>query len=210
MNDTLQTAHTDGADPAKRRQILHGAREVFLAKGYDGASMDGIAKAAGVSKGTLYVYFQNKECLFEALITEQKRTLAENLFDTAGDSTDFRAHLVRIARRYLDYMAAPEHIASIRMVIGAMERFPAFGPVFYAAGPQTGIEKLAAIFRTAVAAGRLREDCDVGVAAGHFMDLCASGTLKRLLFHVETRPDPARMAESVEAAVDVFLRAYGR
>ena len=58
------TAGGEGQDSEKRRQILDGAREVFRAKGYEGASMDAIAKAAGVSKGTLYVYFTNKDELF--------------------------------------------------------------------------------------------------------------------------------------------------
>ena len=51
-------------DSAKRRQIVEGARDMFLARGFDAASMGDIAKAAGVSKGTLYVYFKNKEELF--------------------------------------------------------------------------------------------------------------------------------------------------
>ncbi|MBV8107083.1 MAG: helix-turn-helix transcriptional regulator, partial [Hyphomicrobiales bacterium] len=53
---------------AKRRQIMDGARTVFLSAGFDGASMNDIARAAGVSKGTLYAYFTSKEELFEAII----------------------------------------------------------------------------------------------------------------------------------------------
>ena len=52
---SAQPEKGDAPDKDKRRQILNGAREVFLAKGYEGASMDAIAKASGVSKGTLYV-----------------------------------------------------------------------------------------------------------------------------------------------------------
>ena len=48
-----------------------GAREIFLARGFDAASMSDIAKAAGVSKGTLYVYFKNKEELFAAIVQER-------------------------------------------------------------------------------------------------------------------------------------------
>ena len=51
-------------DSAKRRQIVQGARSIFLAQGFDAASMNDIARAAGVSKGTLYVYFDKKEQLF--------------------------------------------------------------------------------------------------------------------------------------------------
>src|ERR1041385_3700142 len=56
---------------SKRRKILDGAREVFMDLGFDGASMGEIARAAGVSKGTLYVYFADKSRLFEAIVEEE-------------------------------------------------------------------------------------------------------------------------------------------
>src|SRR3978361_1849958 len=58
-------------DSSKRRQILDGARKVFMDLGFDGASMGEIARAAGVSKGTLYVYFADKSRLFEAIVEEE-------------------------------------------------------------------------------------------------------------------------------------------
>src|SRR6202789_4045094 len=58
-------------DSAKRRQILDGASKVFMELGFDGASMGEIARAAGVSKGTLYVYFADKNRLFEAIVERE-------------------------------------------------------------------------------------------------------------------------------------------
>src|ERR1700692_4484500 len=82
-------SQVDGTeDSAKRRQIMDGARAVFLAQGFDAASMGEIARAAGVSKGTLYVYFENKEQLFEAIVHEQCQTQAEGLFDLDPDDGD--------------------------------------------------------------------------------------------------------------------------
>ncbi len=75
----------------KRQQILEGARIVFLSAGFDGASMGEIARAAGVSKGTLYVYFESKEALFEALTTQEKASLAEALFTLDADDPTCRA-----------------------------------------------------------------------------------------------------------------------
>ena len=66
------TLHLVGEeDSSKRRQILDGARKVFMDLGFDGASMGEIARAAGVSKGTLYVYFADKNRLFEAIVEEE-------------------------------------------------------------------------------------------------------------------------------------------
>src|ERR1700687_1196650 len=58
-------------DSSKRRQILAGARKVFMDLGFDGASMGEIARSAGVSKGTLYVYFADKNRVFEAIVEEE-------------------------------------------------------------------------------------------------------------------------------------------
>src|SRR5437016_12447685 len=58
-------------DSSKRRQILDGASKVFMDLGFDGASMGEIARAAGVSKGTLYVYFSDKNRLFEAIVERE-------------------------------------------------------------------------------------------------------------------------------------------
>src|SRR5271167_2998715 len=58
-------------DSSKRRQIIDGARKVFLDLGFDGASMGVIARAAGVSKGTLYVYFADKNRLFESIVEQE-------------------------------------------------------------------------------------------------------------------------------------------
>ncbi|MGY4415682.1 DNA-binding transcriptional regulator YbjK [Bradyrhizobium sp. LB7.1] len=60
-------------DSSKRRQILDGARKVFMDLGFDGASMGEIARAAQVSKGTLYVYFADKSALSSKPSSSRRR-----------------------------------------------------------------------------------------------------------------------------------------
>ena len=96
---------------AKRRQIMEGARTVFLSAGFDGASMNDIARAAGVSKGTLYAYFTSKDQLFEAIIRAEYAQSAERLctFRREGDPrsmlTDFGVRLMRPDGRAQPYVA---------------------------------------------------------------------------------------------------------
>src|SRR3954469_3881039 len=74
-------------DSSKRRQILDGARKLFLDLGFDAASKGEIARASGVSKGTLYVYFADKNHLFEAIVEQEmlkQQKVAFN-FDPARD-----------------------------------------------------------------------------------------------------------------------------
>src|SRR4029077_15894854 len=68
LAETEKPELAEHEESAKRRQIMEGAREVFLAQGFDAATMGEIARKAGVSKGTLYVYFDSKERLFEPLL----------------------------------------------------------------------------------------------------------------------------------------------
>jgi AcrR family transcriptional regulator len=196
-----------GVDSAKRRQILDGARRVFLAHGFDGASMGEIAKAAGVSKGTLYVYFDSKEALFEALIIEERRSLAEVLFQLDADDPDPRSVLRRLGLSFLQMMVRTEHMSSIRMVIGIVEKFPRFGQSFYEAGPCQGARRLKAYLDAQVKAGRLRI-ADTELAANHFLDLCQSGILRRVLLTGQA-PTPDEMARNVDEAIRVFFAAYG-
>ena len=85
-----------GQDPAKRQQIIEGARRVFIEMGFDAASMNDITRAAGVSKGTIYVYFANKEELFEALIEDERHRIFNDLYDALErDAAGLREALIR-------------------------------------------------------------------------------------------------------------------
>jgi AcrR family transcriptional regulator len=196
-------------DSAKRRQILEGARAAFLAMGFDGASMNDVARLAGVSKGTLYVYFTNKEALFEALIREERRQQAEQLFVLDDSSHDVRLVLTALGISLIEIMTSPKSIAQIRTVIGVVNKFPQVGRAFFEAGPHYGIERLSIWLSKQAEAGFLRLD-DPRLAAMQFMELCQAGVFKRLLFGMVETVEPGAIRHSVEAAVNVFMAAYGR
>src|SRR6266568_3611424 len=94
-------------DGAKRRQIIEGARRVFLTQGFDAASMGEIARAAGVSKGTLYVYFESKEELFAVVAREACKTQAETLLALDPDDHDVEAVLTRLGQGYVRFLSQP-------------------------------------------------------------------------------------------------------
>jgi AcrR family transcriptional regulator len=193
---------------AKRRQIMEGARQVFLSAGFDGASMNDIARVAGVSKGTLYAYFNSKDDLFEEIIRAEKGQAAERLCAFLPDYSDPRAMLTDFGVRLLTRMAEPSTLALSRVVIAAAGKFPNIGRVFFEAGPLLGNHRLAERLRSLEQAGLIRAP-DPERAAWHFLDLCFSGVYKKLLFGVVDTISPEDIEASVEAGVDVFLKAYG-
>ena len=194
-------------DSAKRRQILDGARAVFLSRGFDAASMGEIAKAAGVSKGTLYVYFENKEELFEAIVHEQCEVQAEGLFDLDPDDNDVEGVLTRLGLGLVEFLCRPGRAPSLRTVIAISERMPEVGRQFYETGPAFGLAQLTTYLKAQVAAGVLAiEDCEV--AAAQFIDSCSATLFKPILFNCATAPTAERSAHVVKIAVRTFLAAY--
>ena len=117
-------------DSSKRRQILDGARKVFMDLGFDGASMNEIARSAGVSKGTLYVYFADKSRLFEAIVEAEaleKSKIAYN-FDPRRDA---ETTLREFGQAYIGSICRPGGGSSIRTVMAIAERMPEVGRQFY-------------------------------------------------------------------------------
>jgi AcrR family transcriptional regulator len=195
-------------DSAKFRQILEGARKVFLSDGFDGASMNDIARVAGVSKGTLYVYFESKEALFEALVRNEKFRQAEAAYPYQDSDEDVETTLRKVARDLCCVLTRPDSIAIVRMVIGVSGKFPAIGRAFYEAGPQYGRDQLAAYLDRQVAAGRLNID-DTGQAAANLLHLAHSDFIKAQLFGMVDQVSDGQIDRSVENAVSIFMRIYG-
>ncbi len=132
----------------KSRVILAGALEVFTTQGYAAASMDRIAKAAGVSKPTLYSHFKNKEGLFIALIqqlTEKQNQMLLNLPTELGASIPPEKVLHRIATSVLEGFSENHKLMTLmRLIIGESERFPALALTFVREVEKPLLEKLCA------------------------------------------------------------------
>lgn len=192
----------------KRRDIIDGARRVFFDKGFDGASMDEIARASAVSKATIYVYFSSKEELFQALVETDRRKSAERLFEFDPADVDVESLLKRIGVSFMTMMVEPDHIRLVRMVIGAAEKFPAVGRTFFDAGPCHGGQRLADLLARQTELGHLKVD-DFLMAAFQFFNLCQGNLVKGLFFGTGQQPTHDEIEHSVAGAVRVFLSAYG-
>ncbi len=199
-----------GLDTAKRQQLMEGARRVFLEHGFDGASVGDIVRAAGISKGTLYAYFPSKEKLFETLVFEDKRKQAEAICVLDDGDENARRVLTKLGTSMIEMMAKPDHVALVRIVIGASAKFPEIGRAFYEAGPGYGIARLAEYLRRMTEKGVLNVS-DPERAARQFMDLCKSGVHVALLFGYSAEPPTREEIEgNVESALEDFLKAYGK
>ncbi|HEU0083717.1 MAG TPA: TetR/AcrR family transcriptional regulator [Bradyrhizobium sp.] len=194
-------------DSSKRRQVLDGARKLFLDLGFDAASMGEIARAAGVSKGTLYVYFADKNQLFEAIVEQEvleQQKVAFN-FDPARDVP---TTLREFGQAYIELLCRPGGGSATRTVIAIAERMPEVGRRFYENVIRLTIRRLAAYLNARVTAGDLAiDDCEL--AATQFMQMCQATLFQPFLFQAAPAPSAKRMAHVVDSATRIFLAAYG-
>ncbi|MCB1488513.1 MAG: TetR/AcrR family transcriptional regulator [Bauldia sp.] len=208
LDEPISGRTAAGQDSRKRQQILDGARRLFLAKGFDASSMADIAQEAGVSKGTLYVYFDSKERLFQELVAIEKAAQYPAIFGLDAEDHDVRAVLTRLGLQFARFITKPDVIMASRTVMAIGERMPEIAAEFYQKGPRQCAHRLAEYLAPQVEAGVLAID-DVYLAAAQFLDLSQSTIKVALLFGAAEPPSEERIETVVKSAVDVFMAAYG-
>lgn len=192
----------------KYDQVLDGARQVFMAAGYEGASVDEIARTAGVSKATLYSYFPDKRLLFlEVVRTECLRQADEagaEIDPTAPPGVVLRAGGRRIVGFYSSDFGRNVH----RICVAESARFPELGRRFYASGAELARARIGEYLAAACARGELAID-DIPLAADQFVKLCEADLMDRVTCGLQTAFAEAEIARVVDGAVAMFLARYG-
>jgi TetR/AcrR family transcriptional repressor of mexJK operon len=190
----------------KRQLVLDAAADLFMAQGYGAVSMDAIARAAGVSKATLYAYFSSKDQLFATIIGEACR---QNITATAflpADETDVRAGLTALAGRMLHFLLEERALAIHRVVISESLRFPELGHAFYDNGPGA-FRRMFGDWLAEQSAARRLAVADPLMAADQFMGLLRGGLYLRATLGLAP-PSEAEIDAAATSTADVFVRVY--
>lgn len=189
-------------------QVVEGAARVFMSEGFEGASVDTIAREAGVSKATLYSYFPDKKLLFlevaQREITRQASLITE--IEYQGLST--REVLRQIGINFTTLILSKFGISVYRVVIAESERFPEIGRQFYSDGPCITEARMIAFFKTAESRGELRIE-DPKLAAHQFVELCKADCFFPVLLGIIPEVTDAEIKRSVDGAVEMFFARYG-
>jgi TetR/AcrR family transcriptional repressor of mexJK operon len=192
--------------------IRESATALFLSKGYLGTSMDEIAARAGVSKQTIYTHFADKEQLFFDLvisITQTAEALLEAVTRTLEGPLGVEDSLREIARMYVATVMNPQRLQLRRLVIAESSRFPDLAREYYARAPERFFEVFKGGLVRFAEQGLLRVENPL-LAAKHFAALVLWIPVDRALFVTDNQtPTPEQLDALAEAAVDVFLAAYG-
>ncbi|HZU51032.1 MAG TPA: TetR/AcrR family transcriptional regulator [Sphingomicrobium sp.] len=140
------------------REICAAALEVFAENGFAAARVDEIARRAGVSKGTLYLYFNDKEDLFRAVVRD---AIAPNVQAITAASSSWDARFSDFVRLFLSGFAERESRlplgAVAKIVIGESRNFPELARVWHNEVASKALDALAQVIERAQKRGEVRE-----------------------------------------------------
>jgi AcrR family transcriptional regulator len=141
----------------KRRAIIEAAKNEFLSKGFAAARIDEIAKKAGVAKGTVYLYFPNKEAMFDEIVKTVMMPMINRMREGLKEqSLATKTVYEPMFLSLLKSMLAPDVGPVMRLLISEAIRFPKLGDFFRREVVMPMIEKHKVLLKCAAEAGELR------------------------------------------------------
>jgi AcrR family transcriptional regulator len=188
----------------KLEKVTRAARNLFLDQGFSATSMDAIAKAAGVSKATLYAYFPSKEALFAYLIMALCEGLEQHL-PSPNLSDGLYPALQEFSRQYLRIFIEKKEVAFVRTIANESSRFPELGQLFYESGPLATTRRLAQFLDEAKAKGLLEFD-DSMMTATQFLSLIRGESPLRTVLGMSDATQET-IDREIESGLALFLKA---
>ncbi len=188
-------------------QIIDAAIEVFGEHGLAGARLEDIAKRAGLSKGTIYLYFPNKEALFKEMVRETLvARLEEEERAVAAHPGSAKAQLSAYMRGYWAFLRTPQVVTIVRLIIGELQRFPELVGFYMNEVVTRKRDLVTGMIRRGVAAGEFRP-VDPNVAARLLMSMFSAHCVWRGMH--EYAPDVMQYSadDLPEEIEDFFFRA---
>ena len=209
---TAQVPSLPARSVRKRESIMAAGRELFLAHGYQGTTVDQIAAAAEVSKQTVYKHFGDKRELLLAIVAAAVATTVKPFVDriAALATTDELEHdLVALGCDYLAAVLAEPVVQLRRLVVGEANRLPELAASYYQRAPAETLRALAGTFADLDRRGLLWVP-ENSLAAEHFAVLVIGRSIDQALFFGGPATlDALAVEDHVRAGVRVFLAGYG-
>jgi AcrR family transcriptional regulator len=205
IRPNVQAPRWRRAPEARPAQIIEAALEVFGEVGLARARLDDIAKRAGISKGTIYVYFPDKEALFKEVVRKTVISTIEraerNL--TAETATE---QLIGYMRGYWQFLRSPAFPAIYRMVIGELRNFPDLATFYSTEVIARGLRLVSGIIQRGIDSGEFRP-MNAEVAARGLAGMLIAHAIwcgdRECFGHVANKSDE----EILEELTDLFLHA---
>jgi AcrR family transcriptional regulator len=190
---------------ARPQEILDAALTVFAEKGFAAARMDDIAARAGVTKGTIYLYFDGKEAVFKTLVRESIGDTLERVVDAANRFEGSAADLLRLMLRTIgQFMRVSDRIVLPKIVIAEFGNFPELARFYREEVVEKGLTALGSVISRGIAQGEFRD-----IAPDHGARLCIAPILLAAVWRTtfaQIDTQPYDLEGLIETHIDVLLR----
>ena len=190
-------------DEDRRQRILDAAQKVFAAKGFDGASIKDLAKAAKISPGLLYWYFKDKSDLFASLVSERIKIAFGLLPENVSFDLPPEEFLPQFGRFYISIFEQPMNTALFKVMITNTPSFPDAVHRVQADVVNRVLGTVQNYFQRQIELGRMRP-CDTEMVTRTFMGSVVAFLLLRHVLQDE-RGRELSVEAFVNGVADVIL-----
>src|SRR5215469_11988463 len=203
--ETLSTTRWRRRKDARPAEILDAALAVFAERGFAATRMDDIAERAGVTKGTIYLYFKSKDAVFRSLVRESigvtldRFTAEVDAFD--GSSADLLRNILRAISHFI---LKTDRVVLPKIIVAEAGNFPSLAEFYRRDVIDKGLALLQSIIARGINGGEFR-----AVAPEHAAKLCfapflLAATWKTTFARFDT--EPYDLDAFIETHIDVLLR----
>ena len=203
--EELSTARWRRRKDARPAEILDAALAVFAEKGFAAARMDDIAQRAGVTKGTIYLYFESKEAVFRGLVQESIGATIQGVTAAAEHFEGSAADLLRMVLRGIgNFIRESDRVVLPKIFIAEAGNFPALAEFYRREVVDRGLGLLTSIITRGIKRGEFRD-----VVPEHAARLCIAPILVAVFWRTTfARFDtvPYDLDGLIETHIDVLLR----
>lgn len=200
-----QTPRWHRRPTVRPREILEAAFRVFGTRGLHQATLDDVARAAGISKGTIYLYFPSKATLFTAMLKSRVNDImpAVRTPEHGRPGPTTRQRLSSLGRHLYQFFQSRAWLAMYRSVISEASQFPQAAALLYREGILPANRRLAEVIRRGIAAGEFRK-VDPMIAARAFVGMFQIFAISQGLLGGQ-RIFPMKDTQIVETATAIFF-----
>src|SRR5216117_2963886 len=189
---------------ARPAEIVTAALEVFVERGFAAARLEEVARRAGVTKGTVYLYFKNKEALFKAVVRETIVPVIAKGEAMAQAFTGSARELVeRLVREYWRLVGETELAGIPKLMMAEAATFPQLTRFYYEEVVTRGHRLMAGVIERGIKSGEFRP-VNVMVAAKLAMSPLMHAVIARKAF-AACMPEGFDVASYLDTHIDLYL-----
>lgn len=190
---------------ARPSEILDAALIVFAQKGFAGARMEDIAVQAGVTKGTIYLYFQSKDAVFKSLVRDSIGTTLQGVVEASKTFDGSARDLLRFVLTTMGrFMTTSDRIVLVKIVLAESGNFPELLQFYREEIVSKGLGVLTGVMARGMERGEFRQ-----MNPDHAARLCIGPMLLAALWRVtfaQFDTEPFDYESFVEAHIETLLK----